>query len=101
MVPEIDIPCSRPQSSTVNLSITKRQKAYIQQKVSSGHYGSASEVVREAIRVLEELETDRDHLEVLLDEADMEPSVPVTSKFWKDLDAKLRLEHARQQKAMA
>ena len=85
----------------MNLSITKRQKAYIQQKVSSGHYGSTSEVVRETIRVLEELETDRDHLEVLLDEADLQPAVPVTSKFWKDLDARLRREHARQQKAVA
>ena len=74
----------------MNLSITKRQKAYIQQKVSSGHYGSASEVVREAIRVLEELETEREHLEVLLDEADLEPAIPVNKAFWKKLRAELR-----------
>jgi len=79
----------------VNLSLTKRHQLYVRQKVASGHYGSASEVVREALRVLEELETERDYLEALLDEADASPAVPVTAKFWKSLDAKLRREHQR------
>ncbi len=46
--------------------------------------------MREAIRVLEELETEREHLEVLLDEADMEPAIRVNKAFWKKLRAELR-----------
>lgn len=88
--PGIDIPCAWPDTASVNLSITKRQTQYIKAKVSSGHYGSASEVVREAIRVLEELETDRDHLEMLLDEADLEPAIPGGKAFWKKLRGELR-----------
>ena len=82
----------------MNVSLTKRHKQYILDKVKSGSYVSASEVVREAVRVLEELETERDNIEALLDEADLEPAVPVTAKFWKNLDAQLRREHARRQK---
>jgi Arc/MetJ-type ribon-helix-helix transcriptional regulator len=51
---------------------------------------SASEVVREALRVLEDLESDREHLEVLLDEADLEPPEPGGRRFWKRLRAELK-----------
>ena len=74
----------------MNVSLTKRQKQYVTDKVKSGHYASASEVVREALRVLEELELDREQLESLLDEADMEPAIPGGKPFWKKLRAELR-----------
>jgi antitoxin ParD1/3/4 len=50
----------------MNVVLTKRQKQYVAQKVQSGHYASASEVVREALRVLEDLDSDRAHFEALL-----------------------------------
>ena len=89
---KIDNPCPSERLGSVNVSLTKRQQQYVRQKVQSGHYASASEVVREALRVLEDLEADRDYLEALLDEADQEPAVPGGKPFWKKLRAELRAE---------
>ena len=43
----------------VNISLTPQLEAFIHDKVASGRYTSASEVVREALRVLEEYESIR------------------------------------------
>lgn len=42
-----------------NVSLTQQQEKFIQKKVKSGRYLSASEVVREALRLLEEKEAVR------------------------------------------
>ncbi len=55
---------------TRNVSLTPELEALIDSKVASGHYRSASEVVRAALRLLDErerrmerkLQTSRDHL---------------------------------------
>ena len=79
----------------MNVSLTKRQKQYVEQKVKSGHYASASEVVREALRVLEDIETDREQLEALLTEADLEPALPGGKPFWKKLRGELKARTVR------
>jgi antitoxin ParD1/3/4 len=38
----------------MNISITDRLAGFVREKVSSGHYNNASEVVREALRRMEE-----------------------------------------------
>jgi len=38
----------------VNVSLTPKLESYVKQKVSAGMYNSVSEVVREALRLLEE-----------------------------------------------
>jgi antitoxin ParD1/3/4 len=43
--------------ATMNISLTPQLKELVKRKVESGLYGSASEVMREALRLLEE----RDH----------------------------------------
>lgn len=40
----------------MNVSLTPQLEKLVNQKVASGRYGSASEVVREALRLLEERE---------------------------------------------
>ena len=45
----------------MNVSLTTQLEELVQQKVSSGRYNSASEVIREALRLLEE----RDELKEL------------------------------------
>ena len=43
----------------MNVSLTPELEKYIQAKVESGRYTSASEVVREALRLLEQKEQER------------------------------------------
>ena len=43
----------------MNVSLTKELENFVNQKVESGRYTSASEVIREALRLLEEYETTR------------------------------------------
>jgi len=42
------------RSQTLNISLTPQLEDIVKSKVSSGLYGSASEVMREALRLLEE-----------------------------------------------
>jgi antitoxin ParD1/3/4 len=43
----------------MNVSLTPELETYVSTKVASGRYNSASEVVREALRLLEEHDTAR------------------------------------------
>ena len=43
-----------PSKSTLNVSLTPELTAMITAKVATGHYRSASEVVRAALRLLDE-----------------------------------------------
>lgn len=43
----------------MNVSLTPQLEELIQDKVASGRYGNASEVVREALRLLEERDQER------------------------------------------
>ncbi|MBD2776275.1 type II toxin-antitoxin system ParD family antitoxin [Iningainema tapete] len=45
----------------MNVSLTPELEQFVQQKVSSGLYNSASEVVREALRLLREQDILRQH----------------------------------------
>jgi antitoxin ParD1/3/4 len=73
------------------------QQASLERRLQSGQYGSASEVLRQALRAL-------DREEAVLDEAlrqkveasmaDPRPSVPA-----KDVFKRLRARHGRRQKA--
>jgi antitoxin ParD1/3/4 len=46
--------------TTVNISLTPELDAFVQSRVSSGRYQTASEVVREALRMLERVEKGRE-----------------------------------------
>jgi antitoxin ParD1/3/4 len=45
--------------TTVNGSLTPELGAFVQKRVKSGHYQTASEVVREALRLLQQKEEER------------------------------------------
>jgi antitoxin ParD1/3/4 len=49
----------------MNISLTPQLEAFVQEKVASGLYSSASEVIREALRMLE----DQDRLKAMKLEA--------------------------------
>jgi antitoxin ParD1/3/4 len=44
---------------TRNINLTEHFDDFVQRQVSSGRYGNASEIVREALRLLEEQEQER------------------------------------------
>ena len=44
----------------MNVSLTPELKSYVQAKVESGRYASASEVMREALRLMEEKDQERE-----------------------------------------
>ena len=46
--------------TTVNISITPELDSFLQSRVQSGRYQTTSEVVREALRLLERQEQERD-----------------------------------------
>lgn len=58
--------------TTVNVSITPELDAFLQGRVNSGRYQTTSEVVREALRLLERHEMERDqalqHLKAKLEQ---------------------------------
>jgi len=47
--------------TTVNISLTPELDAFLQARVNSGRYQTTSEVVREALRLLERQEQERDY----------------------------------------
>ena len=49
-----------PSKSTITASLTPELTAFIAAKVASGHYRSASEVVRAALRLLVEQDRQRE-----------------------------------------
>jgi antitoxin ParD1/3/4 len=48
--------------SLMNIHLTETQRKFVEERVASGKYASASEVVRAGLRVLEEEETWRDRV---------------------------------------
>jgi antitoxin ParD1/3/4 len=49
-----------PHRTTVNISLTPELDAFLQSRVKSGRYQTTSEVVREALRLLEHQEKERE-----------------------------------------
>ncbi len=56
--------------ATTSLSLGQHWESFIKNEVSSGRYGSASEVVRDALRNLEEHKSKLDALRAHLQEGD-------------------------------
>lgn len=86
----------------MNVSLTRHQKDFIKARLRSGQYHSASEVVREALRVLENLEFDRDWLEEEIEKGIQSgPTIEVNETYWKKLRKRLHGEHAERQRKAA
>ena len=76
----------------MNVSLTPELEAFVHQKVESGRYSSASEVVRESLRLLEEKELNKQRrLDALREEIvkgieDMEAGRYITLESKEDFE---------------
>jgi antitoxin ParD1/3/4 len=75
---------------TLNVSLTSHPEQFVHETVTSGRYRSASEVVRTALRLLEERERERQaKLEWLRQEIQKGltsgPATPMTAEDWEEL----------------
>jgi antitoxin ParD1/3/4 len=80
---------------TMNVSLTPQLEDFVHQTVAAGRYQSASEVVRTALRLLEQREVERQaKLDWLRQEIqrglDSGPAEPLTDDYWKGLRDRLK-----------
>ena len=92
----------------MNVSLTKELERFVTQKVKSGRYGSASEVVRESLRLLEQEDqrkrfsfSTREELEAkliegveALDRGERLPAREVESDLRRRSDLRRKKQHA-------
>mgnify|MGYP000117163746 CR=1 FL=1 len=67
--------------ATTSLSLGRYWETFIKNEVSSGRYGSASEVVRDALRVLEERKIKLEALRSHLAEGAAQANLSITSQW--------------------
>lgn len=84
-----------PTTITMNISLPELLKKYVDGRVSSGFYGSASEFVREAIREKFLREQEREHAKAgvaskLVEGLDSGTSIPFTDRYVAEKKRALR-----------
>jgi antitoxin ParD1/3/4 len=70
----------------MNVALTRRHKQFVEQKVASGAYGSATEVVREGLRLLEARDERERGIEWLQGEVDKGFEGPATPWTARDVN---------------
>ena len=73
-------------SDPVSVRLTADSEALIREKVESGFYASADEVVRAAIRLLDYHDRKRQHLLALLAEGEEGEGIPYTPELLDEID---------------
>jgi antitoxin ParD1/3/4 len=80
----------------MQITLTPHLKKFVEQRVKAGGYTNASEVVREALRLLQKIEAcEPADLEQLIVEADEEPASPMTSGDWEGIRSKVFGKHRK------
>lgn len=71
--------------TTLNISLPEAMRAFIEQKVAQGSYGSASEYIRQLVRE-DQHRTAKERLELLLMEGlESGPAIEMTAEHWDEL----------------
>ena len=74
-----------PKRATMNISVPASVREWIDERVSEGGYGSASEYVRELVRQDRERHAMQRLEQQLLEGVASGPAVPMTTEDWKEL----------------
>lgn len=76
--------------ATMTISLPDKMRAFVESEVTSGEYGSASELFRELLRERQK-QKNREHLEaLLLDGLDSGDPIRITDEYIKERRRKLR-----------
>lgn len=79
----------------MNVHLTAELEEFVQEKVQSGLYGSASEVVREALRLLARRDAESRLEDLLLEGLDSGKAREMTDDDWREVRATVRERLAR------
>ncbi len=79
----------------MNISLTPKLESFVKAKVKSGNYNNASEVVREALRVLQDREAEQKaRLKGLIREGDASGAPVAWDPAWIKAEARRRARRA-------
>jgi antitoxin ParD1/3/4 len=84
--------------STVNISLPESMKAYIDEQVSTGGYGTVSEFFRDLVRQDQKRKAKESLETLLLEGLDSGASTPMSSQDWEDIRRAVQGKIAQQQK---
>ena len=76
--------------TTMNISLPDDLKAFIEQQVASGGYGSVSEYVRELLRAAKKAEAQARLEALLLEGLNSGEPVEITPEFWENIRRRAR-----------
>jgi antitoxin ParD1/3/4 len=86
------------ETTSLNISLSEALKEFVETKVSSGSYTSASEYVRELIRAARKKEAEEELISLLEAGLNSGPPTEATPEFWanlkRDLEARLAKKSA-------
>jgi len=74
---------SEDQLTSMSISLPESMKTFIEEEVSSGGYGTASEYFRELVREAKERKIEERLESLLLEALDSGPATPMTKKDWE------------------
>jgi antitoxin ParD1/3/4 len=81
--------------NTMNVSLGGSLKEYVEQKVATGRYTSASEVIREALRLMQQQDAEREAKIAWLREA-IQQGLDSPVREWEGADEIIRLAKERE-----
>jgi antitoxin ParD1/3/4 len=76
-------------ATSMNISLPENMKAFVDQQVETGGYGSASEYMRELVRRDQKDKAQAPLETLLLEGLDSGPPAPATQEFWAELRREL------------
>jgi len=84
--------------TSMNISVPESMKTFIEDEVSSGGYGTASEYVRELVRDAKKQKEEERLEKLLLQALESGPASPMTKKDWEAIKQR-GLERIQRKKA--
>ncbi len=89
---------TKDQMTSMNISVPESMKEFIEDEVSSGGYGTASEYVRELVRDAKKQKEEERIEKLLLQALESGPASPMTKKDWEAIKQR-GLERIQRKKA--